>query len=507
MVSLISGVGGWASTQERGYEPMRHEGGDLIGAMVIDKGAADEGLPDPVRRFSLHFAIIKLFLAECLAIATLGVVPLAVQEHRGGLDPALILERTEASTVALGVLAFLGCQVVLRAYQSKSLIRGGNGVWRGVAGVLLTFTLLITLAAAAKVTAGYSRVWFFSWMASSVVAIAMVRTLLIGRIQRALSRGGYVYRALAVGVMCSPLRQSEVRQLTGGFSRAIAPVRVEGLGDLAALEAVIRDERMDEVYISAPWDVVPEVLRHVRNLEHLAAHIYVLPDNAAVAGRLLGARLRDNSLHLHIQERPIDGWRSVQKRVFDILVSGVAFMATAPIMLVVAIAIKLESRGPVFFRQKRVGFNGRIFEVVKFRSMYQADTDHDAEKQTGRNDRRVTWVGRFIRRTSIDELPQIFNVLAGDMSIVGPRPHALKTTAGGMELNQAVSDYAARHRVRPGITGLAQVNGLRGELDSIDKLKERVRYDIEYIENWTLFLDIQILMRTFALVLHDPSAY
>jgi polysaccharide biosynthesis protein PslA len=176
-------------------------------------------------------------------------------------------------------------------------------------------------------------------------------------------------------------------------------------------------------------------------------------------------------------------------------------------MLTIALLIKASSPGPVFFRQQRLGYNNEVIEVLKFRTMYTHLTDRDARRQTSRGDERVTPVGVFLRRSSLDELPQLLNVLAGNMSLIGPRPHALQTTVKGLPLDQAVSDYMARHRVKPGITGWAQVNGYRGELDSVEKLVGRVDYDLEYIRNWSLLFDLKILWRTTRLMLSDPHAY
>ena len=189
------------------------------------------------------------------------------------------------------------------------------------------------------------------------------------------------------------------------------------------------------------------------------------------------------------------------------MIAALVLALISPMLLFVALLIRLDSKGPIFFRQRRVGFNGSIFEILKFRTMYVDQTDHDAVRQTGRGDARVTRVGRVLRRTSLDELPQFINVLQGSMSIVGPRPHALQTRAEGKSLDELVEHYAARHRVKPGITGLAQVNGLRGELDSAEKLRRRVDYDIEYIDRWTIWLDIEILLKTVPLVFYDKSAY
>lgn len=161
----------------------------------------------------------------------------------------------------------------------------------------------------------------------------------------------------------------------------------------------------------------------------------------------------------------------------------------------------------MFFRQKRYGYNNRLIEVFKFRSMHQHQADATAERQTTRGDARITRVGRFIRKTSLDELPQLFNVVAGSMSMVGPRPHATATKAAGILFEQAVKEYTSRHRVKPGITGLAQINGYRGETDTVEKIEKRVEFDLEYIENWSVWFDLYILMRTVPAVLFTREAY
>ena len=175
-----------------------------------------------------------------------------------------------------------------------------------------------------------------------------------------------------------------------------------------------------------------------------------------------------------------------------------------PLLVAIATAIKLDSRGPVVFRQKRYGFNNEVFDVYKFRSMYFNRPPEQGVPQAKRNDPRVTRVGKFLRATSLDELPQVFNVLQGVMSLVGPRPHAV---AHNEEYAETITGYFARHRVKPGITGWAQVNGWRGETDTHVKMENRVRHDIEYIENWSLFLDLKILFMTAFVVFVQKSAY
>jgi exopolysaccharide biosynthesis polyprenyl glycosylphosphotransferase len=168
----------------------------------------------------------------------------------------------------------------------------------------------------------------------------------------------------------------------------------------------------------------------------------------------------------------------------------------SPLMLAIAIMIKLDSPGPVLFRQKRYGFNNQLIEVFKFRSMFTHMTDHNAEQLTQRNDPRITRLGAFLRRTSLDELPQFLNVVRGEMSIVGPRPHALSAKAGALLYQDAVKYYDARHRVKPGITGWAQVNGWRGETDTVEQIRKRVEHDLYYIEHWSILLDLKIIIRT-----------
>ena len=176
-------------------------------------------------------------------------------------------------------------------------------------------------------------------------------------------------------------------------------------------------------------------------------------------------------------------------------------------MLVTAIAIKLDSKGPVLFRQNRYGYNDNEIRVFKFRSMYTDQSDFTAERQTTREDPRITRVGRIIRKTSIDELPQLFNVLQGNMSMVGPRPHATATKAAGIPFEVAVSEYSSRHRVKPGITGWAQINGYRGETDTLFKIQKRVEYDLEYISKWSVWFDLYIVFMTVPAVLSTKEVY
>jgi len=195
---------------------------------------------------------------------------------------------------------------------------------------------------------------------------------------------------------------------------------------------------------------------------------------------------------LHLVQRPLSSSEVLAKRAVDLVLASVALVALSPLLAAVALAIKLDSRGPVFFLQRRYGFNQEAFRIFKFRSMTTLE-DGRAVHQVRSGDRRVTRVGRFLRRTNIDELPQLLNVLKGDMSLVGPRPHAL---AHDQAFKRDIALYARRHNVRPGITGWAQVNGWRGETDTPEKVLGRVEHDLYYIDNWSLLFDFNILVRT-----------
>jgi Undecaprenyl-phosphate glucose phosphotransferase len=279
------------------------------------------------------------------------------------------------------------------------------------------------------------------------------------------------------------------------------------IGSIAALERMIRQDIVDTVVVAMPWSAGEQMRAIIQRISMAPVDVYIYP---GMNGLNLLPRQAERALDLPLLmacTRPIGGWQAFIKRAEDIALAVGLLAFISPVMLSIAAAIKLTSKGPIFFRQRRLGYNNRVIEVLKFRSMYTHLSDADASQQTARGDTRVTPLGAWLRRTSLDELPQLLNVLKGDMSLVGPRPHALATTAGGLALEEAVPVYPSRHRVKPGITGWAQVNGYRGALDSVDKIVQRVNHDLYYIENWSLCLDLKILWRTLALVFADDNAF
>jgi Undecaprenyl-phosphate glucose phosphotransferase len=259
--------------------------------------------------------------------------------------------------------------------------------------------------------------------------------------------------------------------------------------------------------VSLPLTAESRVLAMLKKL-------WVLPVDIRLSAHSNQLRFRPRSYSfigsvpmLDLLDKPINDWDSVAKRAFDIVFSLIGLVVFSPVMLATAIAIKLDSKGPVIFRQKRHGFNNEIIEVYKFRSMYVDHADAAARKLVTKDDPRVTRVGRIIRKTSIDELPQFFNALKGNLSLVGPRPHAPHAKARNGLYHEVVDGYFARHRVKPGVTGWAQINGWRGETDTDEKIKHRTEFDLYYIENWSLWFDLKILLLTPVRLLNTENAY
>lgn len=265
------------------------------------------------------------------------------------------------------------------------------------------------------------------------------------------------------------------------------------LGEIKDLPALIDQYDISIVYIVTPLKSSKALEEIYVNILDKYVSIHWIPDIFAL--RLMNHSVKEISgiPVVTLSETPLIGMRLLQKAVEDRVLSALILLVISPILLLVALAIKLDSPGPVFFRQKRAGWSGKSFKIWKFRSMYAHKEEAGKLKQAEKNDSRITRVGAFIRKTSLDELPQIFNVLIGDMSLVGPRPHAMQHDA---EYSQRIFDYFARHHIKPGITGLAQIRGLRGETKNIDQMIQRVESDIEYINDWSVWLDIKILLLT-----------
>jgi Undecaprenyl-phosphate glucose phosphotransferase len=389
--------------------------------------------------------------------------------------------------------------------------------WIHVASILLLIDFALNVSFNHPIEwMSWAAAWFVGSLALLIVERSMLTIAMIKLAQRGyISQRSVIVGAGAMGERLADYiaREFDLRTRVIGFiddRKSRVPAMVGGLpvlGNTKDLVALVREEQVDQVFVALPWSAEERLKSVLERLSMLPVHVRLAPElinfhfPARPITTIAGLPL------VEIYRRPISGWSSFLKSAEDIALSSLLLVFSLPLFLVIALAIKLDSPGPIFFSQQRYGFNNRLFRVLKFRTMHHAMADLDCDIQTQRNDPRVTRVGRFLRRSSLDELPQLINVLIGDMSIVGPRPHAVATKAGGQLFEEAVNEYAARHKVKPGITGWAQVNGWRGETDTAEKLKRRVEHDLFYIENWSIGLDFWIITRTIFAVLHDPRAY
>lgn len=363
--------------------------------------------------------------------------------------------------------------------------------------------------------------WLAGWGAAGALFVLIERYLLALGIRRWTRNGLIERRAVIVGggdpakALIRRLENQEDNdiRICGIFDDRQddrSPTMVAGypkLGTVAELVQFAREARIDMLIISLPLSAEARILQLLKML-------WVLPVDIRLAAHADTLMFRPRAYShvgdvamLDLIDKPIRDWDSVAKRAFDIGFSLLALAIFWPVMLVAAIAIKTTSKGPILFVQKRHGFNNEIVHVLKFRSMYTEMSDPTAKLAVTKNDPRVTPVGRWLRKSSMDELPQLLNVLKGDLSLVGPRPHAVLAQTRDRPYGDIVEDYFARHRVKPGVTGWAQVNGWRGEIDNDEKIKGRTACDLYYIENWSLMLDLKILVMTPFSLFNTENAY
>ena len=373
-----------------------------------------------------------------------------------------------------------------------------------------------------KLDATFSRVWMLGWYVLGL-GVLLVERGLLSLVTAHMTRTGRLDRRTVVvggGKAGAELLDELSRQpdtdlrIIGVFddrNDERSPDLVSGypkLGNVDDLVALARHTRIDLIIFTLPITAEQRLLAMLRKL-------WVLPIDIRLAAHTNKLKFRPRSYSyigsvpvLDVFDKPIADWDVVLKTIFDRVVGTLALIALSPLLLATAIAVKLDTKGPVIFKQKRYGFNNELIEIYKFRSMYADQLDYTVQKQVTRGDPRVTRVGRFIRKASIDELPQLFNVVfKGNLSLVGPRPHAIHAKAADRQYDDVVDGYFARHRVRPGITGWAQINGWRGETDTPLKIQRRVEHDLAYIENWSLFFDLYILAITPFALLKTENAY
>ncbi|WP_125182770.1 undecaprenyl-phosphate glucose phosphotransferase [Minwuia thermotolerans] len=434
--------------------------------------------------------------------------------------------RHDTLTMPVAYVAAIGVALALtaNAFQVAGLYRFGvvetvgGQLGRIIGGWTAVSLLLLAIGFFSKTSADYSRIWVGIWLGLGFVAIVVFRLGMARRIESWKQSGVMQRNAVVVGAGAQAERllryvaeqKSElgveivavftVRPNAGRRDVLGTPVR----GDLNDLLLFLRGNQVQEVMVALPWDDEEQIAEVLTRLREAPVDVTLAPE--PLGYRLMERRVR----HLGglpmtvVQEPPLSGWNYVVKGLEDRILSALIIAAISPLLALIALAVRLDSPGPAIFRQQRYGFNNNVFTVFKFRTMRTDMGDARGGAQATRGDPRITRLGAFLRRTSLDELPQLFNVLRGEMSLVGPRPHAV---AHNEEYAQLIDQYLGRHKVKPGITGWAQIHGLRGETDTPEKMERRVQYDLYYIDNWSLWLDIRILIRTIFVGFVHKNAY
>ena len=426
---------------------------------------------------------------------------------------------TESYLVALGLcmLMTINAMALAGLYSLRTLRSPAAQVGRIVAAWVVVMLALLAFGFFTKTSSEFSRIWFLLWGAMGLAFLFFNRftgALIVSRLNR---KGRLRARVAIVGA--GGIGQRLAEHLSGQGARgstvvgvwddrgsrvpsAISGFRVRGTVD--DLIAYARDREVDDIIIALPWQASARIRQVARQLYVVPANVRICPDLVGFGIPLRGFSSMEGVPLLNIYERPLSGWALVTKALEDRALAAILLVLFAPLMLLIALAVKLTSPGPVLFRQRRYGFNNNSINVYKFRSMTVDAGDDASARQATRGDARITRVGSFLRKSSLDELPQLWNVLRGDMSIVGPRPHAV---AHNEKYAQMIDEYMCRHRVKPGITGWAQINGWRGETETPEKMSMRVQYDLYYIENWSLLFDLRILFMTAFVGFTNRNAY
>ena len=456
-------------------------------------------------------------LFEFLLIALLGLAIAHLYVKEVGVLQNMVYLLATSLVAAATVLVF----ELFDLYSVRALSSYVRNMPKVAFGWMISLAGLVAGVFLLKIGSEVSRVWLVTWFVSGTAALLMLRVCFGWYLRDAALSGRLYQRAVIYGT--GAVTEDLIAQLEAGANSSI---RIAGvfddrgvespgrhvcgypkLGGLDELIAMSRRTRLDLVIVALP-------LSAEKRLENVARRLSVLPADVKMPARATSLRFSPrtyshvgNIAMIDLFDMPLAGWGNVAKWLFDKVIGWTALVLLAPLMALIAIAVKLDSKGPVLFRQKRYGFNNELIEVLKFRSMYVDCCDATASKLVEKDDPRVTRIGRLLRKSSIDELPQLINVVRGELSLVGPRPHALKAKAGGFLYDELIEGYFARHKVRPGITGWAQINGWRGETDTEFKIEKRIEHDLYYIENWSVFLDLYILLKTPAALLKTDNAY
>jgi putative colanic acid biosynthesis UDP-glucose lipid carrier transferase len=446
-----------------------------------------------------------LLQASIDPLVSIGMLALAVSFFGGRFDGAcLILALLVFALTFPGSLA--GEAIDGRRSSAGELALDIATGWIAIVG------LLVLLGWASRTLNVFDQRVLLAWALATPAALFAAHQALPRLLPRLLAAEGLRKTAVVAGA--NDLGRGLAARLAGnpmhgvriaGFfdDRSAARISEKVLGPLGALADYVRAQRVDIIYIALPMASQPRIIKLLEELRDTTSSIYFVPD--IFVFDLIQARVDTigDIPVVAVCETPFYGFNGVIKRVSDFLLASAILALISPLMLAIAIGVKLSSPGPILFKQRRYGVDGRKIVVYKFRSMSVAE-DGEVVKQAIKDDTRVTRFGAFLRKTSLDELPQFINVLQGRMSVVGPRPHAV---AHNELYRKLIRGYMIRHKVRPGITGLAQVHGYRGETETVEKMKARIEYDLAYLRNWSLLLDLQIILKTIVVVLRKQNAY
>lgn len=450
------------------------------------------------RQLSL-VALLKLILDPAVAIGTLMLVVKIYGEEFS--SPYFVL------SLILFSLSFPG------RWAEPNLKSFGNEI---VMPWLITVAILFLLGFATGYVDAFPESVLLTWGLATPVLLFVAHKIGHRVMPRILEMEGGMRQAVIIGV--NDLGLKFAKELTTGTHLGITfkgfyddraakrlneAAQEKLLGNIDEMVCAARNGAIDLVYITLPMASQPRILQLLDDLRDTTASVYFVPD--IFVADLIQARI--DAVHgipvVAVCETPLYGVNGIVKRVTDLLLSSLILLLLSPLLLMLALGVKYSSPGPILFKQRRYGLDGREIIVYKFRSMTVCEDGNKIE-QARRGDQRITRFGAFLRRTSLDELPQFLNVMQGSMSIVGPRPHAV---AHNEQYRKIVKGYMVRHKVKPGITGWAQVNGLRGETDTLEKMEARVRYDIDYLRHWSLVFDFMIILKTFVVVLRARNAY
>lgn len=468
-----------------------------------------------LRRWSRQVAADLVGLFDALSVLAGAAVSAVIYQRIGGVvaEPMLLVQSSLA-----GAIIVCMCLRMWGLYDTSRMHEFPLCPARLLAALLLGIGGVLGLGLPRAIAETHVAIWFFTWLAASYTLLVLCRGVARRTLARLTAQGRFHERIAVFGAGEIARRVQEFLsdprlaiELAGVYDDRMSDGRIDRdalflSGRLDELIEHARHDDIDRIVVALPQSAGDRVASVARRLEQLPASIHIVTH---IASDLVDVDRphKVSSLGtvglLDVKKKPLADWAHVVKVLEDLILGSLFFVISLPFLPLIAAAIKLDSPGPVFFRQRRRGLNKRVIEVIKLRTMTVLEDGADVRQATP-GDRRVTAVGRFLRRTSLDELPQLVNVLRGEMSLVGPRPHAL---IHDEQFGEQLETYANRHQVKPGITGLAQVRGFRGEAGTPDRIEARVNADIEYIRTWTLGLDLKILAQTVRAIISGNNAH